>query len=139
MYGRVVQPIQHIEPRAKVVQLLCEREITGMKHAAGRPARDAHIGEHDVKGSHGVRGRDGVADFVEAVEVGPEVGGGEEDGDGLLHAEDAGEGPFPVELDDGLVGSDAGGGDYTLAGVIAFGRAVPQEEAVVEGFLKARC
>lgn len=138
MDGRVVQPIQNIKPRAKIVQLLCEREITGMKHAAGRPARDAHVGKHDVKGSHGVRGWDGGADFVEAVKVGPKVGSGEEDGDGLLHAEDAGEGPFAVKLNDGLVGGNAGGGDYALAGVIAFGGAVPEKEAVVEGFSKAR-
>lgn len=139
MDGRVVQPIQHIKPRAKVIQLLCEREIAGMKNAAGRPARDAHISEHDVKGSHSVRGWDRGADFVETVEVGPEVGSGEEDGDGLLHAQDASKGPFAVELDDGLVGGDAGRGDYALAGVIAFGGAVPEKEAVVEGFSKARC
>lgn len=67
--------------------------------------------------------------------MGPEVGGGEEDGDGLLHAEEAGKGPFAVELDDGLVHGDAGRGDYALAGVVAFGGAIPEEEAVVEGFL----
>lgn len=106
-----------------------------MKDTAGGPARDADVGEHDVKGAQRVRGGDGVADFVEAVDVGPEVGGGEEDGDGLLHAKEAGEGPFAVELDDGLVRGDAGGGDYALAGVVAFRGAIPEEEAVVEGFL----
>lgn len=38
-----------------------------------------------------------------------------------------------MELDDGLVRGAARGGDDALAGVVAFGRAVPEEEAVVEG------
>lgn len=139
MDSGVVQPIQHVEPRAEIVQLLCERKIAGMKHTAGRPARNTHVGEHDVEGSHGVRGWNGVADFMEAVEVRPEVGSGKEDRDGLLHAENAGEGPFPMELDDGLVGGDAGGGDYALTGVVAFGGAVPEEEAVVKGYFWISC
>lgn len=98
-----------------------------MEHAAGRPARDAHVGERNVKGPQGVRGRDGRADFAQAVEVRPEVGGREEDRDGLLHAEDACKGPFAVELDNGLVGGEAGGGDDALAGVVAFGGTVPEE------------
>jgi len=46
------------------------------------------------------------------------------------------EGPFAVELEDGpVVGDGAGeaaGGDDVLAGVVAFGGAGPEEEAVVE-------
>ena len=49
------------------------------------------------------------------------------------------EGPFAVELEDGpVVGDGAGeaaGGDDVLAGVVAFGGAGPEEEAVVEGCL----
>jgi len=49
-----------------------------------------------------------------------------------LHAEEAVEGPFSVELDDGLGVEDTGIGYYVLAGVVAFGWAVPKEEAVEE-------
>lgn len=127
VHGGIVQPIEHIEPRAQIIQLLRQWEIARVKHAAGRPASDAHVGERNIKGPQGVRGWDGGADFVQAVDVRPEVGGREEHGDGLLHAEHAREGPFAVELDDGLVGGEAGGGDDALAGVVAFGGAVPEE------------
>jgi hypothetical protein len=54
-----------------------------------------------------------------------------------LDAQEAVEGPFAVELEDGLqVGGFAGeaaGGGYVLAGVVAFGWAIPEEEAALEG------
>jgi len=66
-----------------------------------------------------------------------EVEEGEEDGGGLLHAEEAVEGPFAVELQDrgevGRVAAEPGGGGYVLARVVAFARAGPEEQAVVEG------
>lgn len=49
----------------------------------------------------------------------------EEDAERLLHAEEAIEGPFPVELDDLLVCGDPDVGYDVLAGVVAFGWAVP--------------
>ena len=70
--------------------------------------------------------------------MGEEVEEAEEHGGGLLHAQEAVEGPFAVELEDGLeVGRFAGealGGYDVLAGVVAFGGAGPEEEAVLEGF-----
>lgn len=69
--------------------------------------------------------------------MGEEVEEGEDDAEGFLHAEETVEGPFAVELEDWLtVGGFAGEarvGDDVLAGVVAFGRAVPEEEAVLEG------
>jgi hypothetical protein len=69
--------------------------------------------------------------------VGEEVEEREEDGEGLLHTEEAVEGPFAVELDDGLaVGRVAGFalvGYQVLAGVIAFRGTIPEEEAALEG------
>lgn len=59
-----------------------------------------------------------------------EVQQGEEDGEGLLHAEEAVEGPFAVELNDGFQGGDACIGDDVLAGVVAFGSAIPEEKLV---------
>ena len=49
-----------------------------------------------------------------------EVQEGEEDGEWLLYAQEAVEGPFAVELDNWLRRSDALVGDYVLAGVVAF-------------------
>jgi hypothetical protein len=65
--------------------------------------------------------------------VGEEVAEGPEDAEGLLHAEEAVEGPLAVELDDGLAGLDAAVGDDVLAAVVALAGAVPEEEAVEEG------
>lgn len=64
----------------------------------------------------------------------PEVADREEHGEGLLHADEAVKGPFTVELDNGEVGGDARAGDDVLAGVVAFGGAVPEEEAAGQGW-----
>lgn len=69
---------------------------------------------------------------MQTVVVSPEVAEGEEHGEGLLHAEEAVEGPFTVELHHWLVAGEAGGGDDVLAGVVAFGGAGPEQEAEVE-------
>ena len=69
--------------------------------------------------------------------VGEEVEEGEDDAEGFLHAEETIEGPFAVELEDrlavGWVASEARVGDDVLAGVVAFRRAVPEEETMLEG------
>lgn len=73
--------------------------------------------------------------------MGEEVEEAEEDGGGLLHAEEAVEGPFAVVLhnrvQEGRVAGEALGGGDVLAGVVAFGGAVPEEEAVLEGWKRA--
>jgi len=55
-----------------------------------------------------------------------------------LHAEEAVEGPFAVVLDNGVRfgrgASEAGVSDDMLAGVVAFGGAVPEENAALEGW-----
>lgn len=65
-----------------------------------------------------------------------EVEEGEEDTGGLLHSEEAVKGPFAVELDDGFeVGRltcESLFGYDVLAHIIAFLRAVPQEETVLQ-------
>lgn len=61
--------------------------------------------------------------------MGEEIEEGEDNGEGLLHAHEAIEGPFAVELEDwltvGWLTGEAHVGDYVLAGVVAFARAVP--------------
>lgn len=60
----------------------------------------------------------------------------EDDGERLLHAEETVEGPFAVELENWLaVGRFTGEafvGNDVLAGVVAFGRTVPEEKAVLQ-------
>lgn len=62
-----------------------------------------------------------------------EVHQAEQHGEGLLHAEEAVEGPFAMVLHDrlqhGRVAVHAPVGDDVLAGVVTFGRAVPEEES----------
>ena len=62
-----------------------------------------------------------------------EIREAEEYGEGFLEAKEAPEGPFTVELEDGEVLGRAEGGDVSLAGVVAFVGAGPEEEAEVEG------
>ena len=75
--------------------------------------------------------------MLQTPEVCEVVEEGEEDREGLLQAEVAIEGPFAVELGDWEevrvgAGKALVDGDV-LAGVVAFGGAVPEEKAVVEG------
>lgn len=59
----------------------------------------------------------------------------EDNREGFLHAHEAVEGPFAVELVDGarVQGSgEEGVRDDVLTGVVAFGGACPEEEAAVE-------
>lgn len=134
VHDGVVQAVQHVEPGAEIVKLLGQAEIARVEDARGGPAHDADPGERDVERPQGVGARQGGADLGEAVEVPCEVEGGEEDGEGLLDAEQAGEGPLAVELDDRLVGGAASFGDDCLAGVVAFGGTIPEEEAAVKGW-----
>lgn len=71
-------------------------------------------------------------EMTESSVVGISVQDGEEDGEGLLHAQDPEKGPFAVELLDGEAITDAAGSDGLLTGVIAILRAGPQCEAEME-------
>jgi hypothetical protein len=69
--------------------------------------------------------------------VGEEVEKREDYRKGFLHAQESVEWPLAVELKDRLsvggITSEALVGNDVLTGIIAFGRAVPEEEAVLEG------
>lgn len=64
-----------------------------------------------------------------------EIEEAEEDRGRLLNAHEAVEGPFAMELEDGFevgwVARDSLVGDYVLAGIVAFGGTIPQQEAVL--------
>ena len=73
-----------------------------MEKHAECPAREPKVAEKQVVRPKRVRGRYLVAQLGDAVLVREKVEQGEEDGKGLLHAEEAVEGPLAVELDDGV-------------------------------------
>jgi hypothetical protein len=128
--GRIIQPIQHIRARTKIVQLLCDAKVPGVENHAKRPARQTDVAEPQIVFAQRVARRYLVAQLVHAPVVGEVVEQREYDAEGLLHAHESVEGPFAVKLVDGLRGWARGGYDV-LARVIAFGRTVPEEETAV--------
>ena len=107
-----------------------------MEHHTKHPAREPKVPKQQVVLPQLVAGGDELPHLAHAMVMCQEVEEREEDRGRLLHAQEAVEGPFAVVLDDGLeVGRVAGEalfGYDVLAGVVAFGGAVPEEEAVLE-------
>jgi len=135
--GRIVEPIQNVRARSEVVQLLRDPKISGVEYHAERPARQAHVAKPQVVFPQRVRRGNLVAELRHAPVVREVVEEGEDDAKWLLHAHEAVEGPFAVELVDGLhvgrVAREALGGYDVLTRVVAFGGTVPEEQAAVEG------
>ena len=102
-------------------------------HAEG-PASHPEVCKHHVVFAQRVRRRNIGCDLREAILVGEKIEEGEEDGKRLLHAHKAVEGPFPVKLDNVDGSCNALIGDYVLAGIVAFGRAVPEKETEEESW-----
>lgn len=71
-----------------------------MENHAEDPGREAEVAEPEIEFAERVGGRDGGFELGNAPAVREVVEQGEEDGEGLLHAEEAVEGPFAVELQD---------------------------------------
>ena len=109
-----------------------------MEKHTKHPARHTKVPKHQIVPPQRVAGRYLLSNLGYSPIVREEVEQAEEDGGWLLHAEEAVEGPFTVELEDGLeVGRFAFQaliGDDMLAGVVAFRRAGPEEEAALEGW-----
>lgn len=103
-----------------------------MEYHAERPADKADVCDADVVFAQSVGGWDEGVDLMEALVMGEEVQGGEEDREGLLHSESTMEGPFSMVLDYGKVGGDTLCGDDVLACIVTFGGACPEEESVKE-------
>lgn len=135
--GRIVQPIQNIRARSKVVQLLRDSKVSGMEYHAECPARQAHVSKPQVVFPQRVRRGYLVAELRHTPVVREVVEEGEDDAKRFLHAHEAVEGPFAVELVDGLhvrrVARETLGGYDVLARVVTFGGTVPEEQAAVEG------
>lgn len=97
-----------------------------MEDRAEDPSRDAEAGEQLVVLAERVGGWDSLTDLGQAVLVRDQVPQAKEHREGLLHTEDAYEGPFSVELGDGLPSSETLLRYYVLACVVALLRAGPE-------------
>lgn len=126
---RIVQPIQHVCTRCPVIQFLSDVEVAGVEDHAERPARQAHISKPKVVFAQGVGSRDLLTELCHTPVVCEVVEQREDDAEGLLHAHEAVERPFTVELVYGLhvrrIAGEALRRHDVLAGIVAFGGTIP--------------
>lgn len=111
-----------------------------MKDHAEYPARHSHVAECHVVSSERVACWYIFEELRKAIAVREEVEKGEQDGERLLHAQKALEGPFAVVLYNRLnrIPSQTELRDDMLAYMVAIALAVPEQEAVVQRWEK-RC
>ena len=74
------------------------KRTTGVKHGGPYPRVDAHVGPGEIEGPHRVRGVHAATQPVRTEDVHEQVGDGERDRGGLLHAREPPERPLAVEL-----------------------------------------
>ncbi len=105
-----------------------------MKDHAEHPTRHPNVAEGYVVSSERVAFWNTFEELRKAIAVGEEVEKGEQDGERLLHAQKALEGPFAVVLYNRLrrVPAQTKLRDDMLAYIIAIALAVPEQEAVVQ-------
>lgn len=103
-----------------------------MEHGAPEPAAHPEEAEEAVVWHEGVSCGQLAPERPEARVVRVAIENGEENGEGLLHAEQPFERPFTVELLNFVAVHDARGGHRALAGIVAFGGAGPEEKAEVK-------
>jgi hypothetical protein len=106
---REEKSVHHAQCRSEVVQLLSNIEVARVEDHAEHPARDPAVSESDVIFPQRVAGRDFSLQPRHPPLVRQEVEEREEDAGRFLDSREAVEGPFAVELQDGLeVGRVAG-------------------------------
>lgn len=109
-----------------------------MEDHAERPGRETQVSEEEIVGPQRVGLGDALADPGHAVVVSEEVHEAEDHAEGLLHPQEAVEGPLAVELHDRLtvwwVACQPLVGHHMLAGVVAFCWTVPEEDTSLEGW-----
>lgn len=127
-HGRVVHAIQHVGTGCKVVKLLGEREVARVEDGAQDPGCNPDVREDLVEWPQRVRAGNLRENLLQAFVVCPKVAQGEEHAKGLLHAQKPVKGPFAVELHHAVAGGDAPRRDDVLACVVAFARAIPEED-----------
>ena len=75
-----------------------KKRTTSVKHGRPCPRVDAHVGPGEIEGPHRVRGMHAAAQPVRTEYVHEQVGEGERDRRGFLHARQTPERPLAVEL-----------------------------------------
>lgn len=100
-----------------------------MEDHAKDPTSQPEVAEQQVVLAQRIRSRNCVAELTNSPVMCDEIGEAEEHREGLLHAEEAVERPFAMELDNGRgrlgEGSEACVRYDMLASVVAFGGTVP--------------
>lgn len=134
----VVHAVEDAGAGAEVVELLGGAEVARVEDGAEDPGDGAEVGEDLVVPPQGVARGHALAQPRQTVPVRRQVTDAEEHGEGLLEPEDAHEGPLPVELGHAAARLHAPRGHDVLAGVVAFLRARPEEEAEVEGYRRGK-
>ena len=132
-HGRVVHAVQNIGSGCKIVHLLRRSKVADVEDGAEDPGRHAEVGEQFIVGSEVIAGGDLGSQLCEAVLVREEVAHAEQHTEGFLHAEYPDKGPLAMELSDLVTARDTLRSNNVLAGVVAFLRASPEEEAAMEG------
>ena len=117
----VVEAVHDGGTGSEVIEALGEEEVACVEDGGEDPGGGAEVCERGVVREVGVVGWDVGAESDEAVLVRKKVEEGEEDGEGLLDAENPREGPFAVELDgrERWAVSLSRGAHDCLAGVVA--------------------
>ena len=133
---RVVEPVHDTCSGGEVIEFLRDAKVTRVEQHAKGPAGQAKVSKQEVVSAQTIRRRNRLSQPAHAVVVGDEIHEREEHREGLLHAQKAVEWPFAVVLEDGLavrwLSRQALVRHDVLAGVVAFGRAVPQQEAMLQ-------
>lgn len=129
----VVHAVEDARAGGEVVELLGGLEVARVEGRAADPRRCAEEAEDLVVAAHGVARRHARAQPRQPHLVRHQVAHAEDDREGLLEPQHAHERPLAVELRDRLPGLEPAPRHDVLAGVVAFLRARPEEEAVVEG------
>lgn len=94
----VVEAIKHTCTSGKVVQLLCQIAIPGVKNHTENPAGESHIAERNIESPQRVLRRYAITDLAQAILVCQEVEERKQHRKRLLYAEEAVERPFPMIL-----------------------------------------
>lgn len=130
----VVHAVEDAGAGAEVVELLGGGEVARVENGAEDPGGDAEVGEQLVVPAQRVGGRHALTQPHQPVPVRHQVAHAEQHRRRLLQPQHPLERPLTVELRHRLPGRDPPRRHDVLARVVAFLRARPEEELVVQGY-----
>ncbi|OLL23664.1 hypothetical protein NEOLI_004275 [Neolecta irregularis DAH-3] len=127
----IKERVEHVGAGAEVVHAFGEGKVSRVEDTAPDPGVDAEQGEEEVEGPERVAVRE-RGEQAQAVVVHEAVSQREQDGEGLLDAHDAVEGPFAVELLERGAPGDELAGDGVLARIVALCGTRPEQQAQMQ-------